>query len=127
MSLESGLYALLSGANTSAGDRIYPERLPQTPTLPAITFDYIDGLPQYHRDGDDLDRIRVQLNLWTQTAGERTTLTEEVRAVTSGYSGAPNGETFLQILWDNIQNGEYDPALNLYSRLIDLIVWHRRN
>lgn len=126
MSLESGVTSLLKGAGTSAGTRVYPERLPQQPTLPAIVFDIIDGVPQYHRDDDDLDRVRVQLGLWAETATARTTLTEEVRTATSGVRGTYGGEVFAEILWDNIQNGEYDPELNLYQRLVDLIVWHRR-
>ena len=65
MSLETALraYVLADAAVTAlAGQPMYPRRLPQGPTLPALVYQRIDTRREHDMDGPDgLPRPRVQV------------------------------------------------------------------
>lgn len=71
MSFSSALYSHLSthaGLSAIVGTRVYPHPMPQNVTLPAVTYQRIDGVRE-----DTFTRavasttVRVQLNAWAKT------------------------------------------------------------
>jgi hypothetical protein len=121
MSLESGLVAILDNANTTAGTRVYPILLPESPTFPAITYQEISQVPQNHRDGNSgLDRARTQINCWGKTFEQARVLANEIRAL----NGSGSGEVTKLFVED--AGDDFDEGTELFLRRLDLVIWHRR-
>lgn len=81
---------LLADADISdlVGTRIHPLTLPQNPTLPAITFQWISGTRSHHYQGPDgLSRPRIQFDCYASTYLEMEELSEALRARMDGFSG----------------------------------------
>jgi len=74
---------------TLAGARMYPRRLPQGPTLPAIAYQRIDTRRQHDMAGPDgLPRARMQLSMWAASVAAAEELAAAVRGRLDGYRGA---------------------------------------
>ena len=85
--LSDGIYAFMS-TTLSVGTEVYPSRLGQGATLPALVYQFIpsDG-PLYTHDGDTgTDVARVQFDCWADTYEAAVALHEELRAAVSGFS-----------------------------------------
>lgn len=92
MSLETALraYVLADPAIAAAvGQRMYPRRLPQGPTLPALVYLRVDTRREHDMDGPDgLPRPRVQVTAWAANVQAATELAALVRVRLDGYRGA---------------------------------------
>lgn len=97
MRIEEALYAHLSthaGLTALVGTRIYPQRLPQTPTLPAVTFFRVSGPTIQDFDGTAKTRARFQLDCWAEgdTAyADAHEVADQVIAALDGYGGQMGG------------------------------------
>lgn len=91
MTIESELrtYTLAgAGVATLVGTRMYARMLPQTPTLPAITYQRVDTRRQHDMAGPDgLPRPRMQVTCWGATPAAAYGLAGAVRARLDGYKG----------------------------------------
>lgn len=116
---------LLADASILAtvGQRIYPIRLPQNPTLPAITYLKVSGLRHYKTNGpQNLSRPRVQIDCWATTYAAALSLAEDVRQALEGYSGAMGTKTVQGTFFENEQEFfEDEPLYYRHSR--DYFVW----
>lgn len=92
MTLETELrtYTLAGTAvAASVGTRMYARKLPQNPTLPAISFQRVDARRLHDMAGPDgLPRPRMQLTCWGKTPAEASDLAAVVRQRLDGYRGA---------------------------------------
>ncbi len=92
MTLETALrsYTLADATVTTlAGIRMYPRKLPQNPTLPALVYQRIDTRRQHDLDGPDgLPRPRVQVAAWASSVAAAWELANAVRVRLDGYRGA---------------------------------------
>jgi len=92
MSLETALraYVLADAAIAAAvGARMYPRRLPQVPTLPALVYQRIDTRRLHDLDGPDgLPRPRVQITVWAANVQGATDTAALVRGRLDGFRGA---------------------------------------
>lgn len=119
MSVESKLKTLLGANVTVAGlvsDRIYPMVLPQNPTLPAITYTRIVGLPVYSIYGySGLNNAHVQVDCWASTYSGAKAL---AAAVTAAISSAT---TFKGVMVGDRDMFEDDVLL--YRVSMDWSLW----
>ena len=92
MTLETALrtYTLADATVTAlAGIRMYPRKLPQGPTLPAIVYQRIDTRREHDMQGPDgLPRPRVQVTAWAASVAAAEELAAAVRVRLDGYRGA---------------------------------------
>jgi hypothetical protein len=92
MTLETALRSyVLADATVAAlaGTRMYPRRLPQGPTLPALVYQRVDTRRLHDFDGPDgLPRARVQIAAWAANVQGATDAAALVRARLDGYRGA---------------------------------------
>lgn len=127
--LVEALFTFLSAANTAASDRIYPKRLPQGATLPAITYLLAsDPTEHTHSGPSSLAHPRYQLNCWAEGEGgylAAHSLAEEVRAALDGYRGLPAGVEIQAALSENSRdNDDADTGRHWVS--LDFIIWYTR-
>lgn len=91
MTIEYGLVQRLeddSTVGTLAGDRIYPHKLPQGPTLPAITYARVSGAREKVLKGlSQLARPTFQFDLWAKKYTEMKSLADAIRSSFDGFQG----------------------------------------
>lgn len=95
MSIASDLRAFLLEDSTLAGlvsERIYPDVLPQNPTLPAITFGWAGGMRFHHLTGaSGLSGPRIQFDCWATTYLGAEAVYEALRLALDGFQGDIGG------------------------------------
>lgn len=90
--LEEGLNTRLRAQVTSVANRVYPERLPQNPTYPALTYRAIVDPKGYDHGGPDgTVEARVQITTRSTSYGEMREVDEEVNAALDDFTGSMGG------------------------------------
>ena len=85
MSIPTALYSKLSSLVSS---RVYPIKLPQGVTLPAITYFQVSGVKGYTHDGaDGMERQRYQISCWGVSYKVAKELAESVVTSLNGFTG----------------------------------------
>ena len=121
--LSAGIYSKLS-AGLSVGTRVYPSRLHQGATLPAVVYQLIPSEgPIYTNDGDTLtDRARVQFDCWADTYEGAVALHDELRALISGDSGAWGSVTVDHCFLDSPGQDDDDEKTGTFRRITDALI-----
>lgn len=108
------------------GTRLYPGTLPQSVSLPAVTFKRISRVPVHVRDRRDLlAATRWQFNINGRTYAEVDAVANQLKLTLQAYTRttAPRVD---RIFIDNERDDD-EPAfddLNYYRRIVDAIIWH---
>jgi len=107
------IFARLNGA-TTAGNRVHPMYLPQSPTYPAVSYFQVSST-QTHAMGNDVDlwRVRMQVDVWGDTYASARILADEVRARLSRWKGTQDDVRVIDILFDD-EDTPLDPDMQLY-------------
>ncbi|MGB0889859.1 MAG: DUF3168 domain-containing protein [Solirubrobacterales bacterium] len=106
--------------------RIYPLKLPQNPTFPAITYRVISDVPEYDLEGEaGLSHARIQIDCYgASSSGEdpydvARALGLEVRAALSAYQGTVDGVEFQTSFVVGGPRTVYADRLEQYFESID--------
>lgn len=102
--IDAGLVALLqanAGLEALIGTRIYPDVLPDEPTLPAITYQFLGGnsKPTFNTSG--MQKLRVEFNCWSAswpqggTKAQAAAVRDALVAALNGYQGTLTDGTRL--------------------------------
>ena len=106
------------------GTRLYPLILPQDPTVPAITFQWISGQRAHAADGAvGLASPRVQFDCWAETYLDVEATFEALRKRLDGFQGAA-GTSRIQGAFFETERDSYDDKVRLYGRSVDFFVWY---
>lgn len=114
--IEFALYSFLSNVTAITalvGDRITPMERGQGEALPAVTYQTISNVPDYHLGGESgHSAARIQIDCWADTYLAVKQLAEEVRLAVSGHVGTWNEHAITGVLVED--NGDLpesvDPA-----------------
>ena len=127
--LEEGIAAFLIADATIHGevaDRIYPLMIPQGATLPCLTYQRISTPRIVTHDSSgatgDLTSPRFQFDAWGVTQKAVKAISDALRAVLHGKTGATGGVTIRAALAEN-EAPEFDPESELYRSRSDYIIW----
>ncbi len=122
--IEEQLSAYLSSAMlTSAiiGDRVYPSRLPQGVTLPAVTYRKISGMREYTQSGPaGIAQPRFQVTCWADSYLLSKQLANAVRQDLEGSARQVGDALFLQNEIDL-----YEPEAQIDTVVLDFLIGHR--
>ena len=117
------------GAGTSA--RIYAEKLPQKPTLEAITFNLISTPQRVHAFGSDpgLVQARWQVDAWGNTWKESRLLAAAIRGNGAGnafsrFRGTQDTTVVDDILLDN-ELATFEDESGTYRTTQDYLIWYQ--
>lgn len=133
MRAERVIYTLLTGSSAVTdlvGAKIYPGRIPQNITMPAISYEMVSGMemaPINAQAGGVLLRSRVQVNVLARTYEEVKTIQEAIRHVLIFKSGLIAAVRVIGITRDLIGPDERDDELGLYMQGIDYLLIHDEN
>ena len=131
MSVEEALYSILSNDTEVAAlvsARIYPNLLPESATLPALTYQELTGPRQHTMDGPvGTVRFRFQINCWASTYAVADELSTEVRKALDDYSGTVESQYihFVEMLdeADAMENIAGLDVIKKYGKRLDFYIW----
>lgn len=117
----AGLTALV-GSGSAA--RIYPELLPQSPTMPAVTYQMISNVREERHRGQTGDaRPRFQFTCWAATALSAAAVATQVRLAVMGMTGTV-ASVVIKGVWNAGETRGYEPDTARYFASIDLFISH---
>jgi hypothetical protein len=111
--------------------RIYPEKLPQNGTLPAITYQIVSGPRDYTQDGPDrVVTFRIQLDIYGATAAAAIALRDAIESSISGKHNVRFGSPSVKVqgVFINNERSRYDAQLDVdpaggpYRKILDLSI-----
>lgn len=125
MSIESAFRTLLANDAAVAAlvsARIYPRKLPQNPTLPALTYFRVSTLSEFSHDGPALEGPLFQVSVWSKSAEQAQQLALAVKRAANGFrgfvGGVEIGGTFLRNHFEL-----YEDTTEIYHHPLDFRVW----
>lgn len=129
--LEEALLSRLAnygGLSALVVARIYPMILPQKPTLPAVTYQRIDGeresgMTQEH----GMAHPRMQVDCWAATYSAAKAVATQVRGALQRWSGTVAGVTVLDSFLESDRD-LYEPGTggqDIFRVSLDFLIWHR--
>lgn len=126
MPFEEGLFAYLDahpGLTVEVGSRIYPVKLPQLPTFPAVTYTRI-STPRLHAfERSLLPHPRFQFDCWAESYSRAKDVAAQVRAALNIYRGAMGAYTVQVSIVDD-ERDMYDPETKLWHVIVEAIIWY---
>lgn len=117
---------LINDATLAAlvGSRVYPVRLPQAPTLPAVTYQRASTrFVGSHGGTDGLGVVRYQLTAFADTYEEASAVAEAVRLAIEGWSDPSGGVDRVQAAIPTNQVDLIDPETDRYMIPLDVMIW----
>jgi len=130
MNLDEALYARLStyaGLIALTSTRIYPMELPQTPTLPAITY-YRVNAPTEHVMGEttsSAERATYRIQCWGETMTSARAVEAQVIAALDAFAGLLGGATGVRCWVTRTNSLDLDdPDTTWMRRILDFELWN---
>jgi hypothetical protein len=124
---------LIADAALSAmvgGERVFPVVLPQGVTAASIVYTRISGQGDHDMSGPSgLNRVRVQIDAWSQDADEADALARLIKARLDGFSGpislggSPEASVTVQGAFFDTQRDDYDSEAEMHRVSQDFLCW----
>lgn len=120
--MRSDFRALLLSDTDIAGEvaaRVYPLKLPQQPTYPAITYQVIsDQSEQLLEGADRIRRARIQVDIWDDDISKCEEIAGFVRTLLDGQDNT-QGSTRFRATWLDNEQDLYEESIEKYRILSD--------
>ena len=113
------------GLSALIGSRVYPDQLPQRPTLPAVTYQRVSTkfYPTRDESHASLERPRFQFDVWANSKANCRNVAQQLR------SAIPEMMQFvdLDVQFATLQNeiDVIEPQTQQFRSIIDVFIWHR--
>lgn len=128
MSFYQDLYTYLqtqAGLTALVSTRMYPVRMPQSPTLPALVIQKVARAREYSQSGDsNLANPTYQIRCWAETHEDAVALQVQVEGALSAFSGTMGSETVYSAFIENVID-DFEEETGLYSQIVDVDFWHK--
>lgn len=130
MELEAGLQQFVLAdptVSSLATGGISPILLPDTPLLPAATYQRISTVTLNTMTSNvALTQVRMQFDTWAKSYADARSLASAIISVLEGYSGTlPNGVYIANVALDS-QIDLYESTARLYRNSVDFLIWFSR-
>ena len=111
-------------------ERIYPIALPESVTLPAVTYQVISTTAiQAHGTASELPRHRYQIAAWAGTYAGAAQVADRVKVLLDGYRGSWGTAAYLTDIEHCLftdQRDFKDPDTGLFQRQQDFFVMYQK-
>ena len=106
------------------GTRLYPKKLPQKPTLPAVVYHRISGPREHSMDGSSgLAHPRFQFDMYGRTYAAAKDVSDKMRLALDAFKGTIGGVDINGAFLEDDSDG-YDDDLEIYWFQADYEIWH---
>ena len=106
--------------------RMYPGKMPQTPTMPLLVYQRVSGPREHDMDGAaGIANPRIQIDAWASTYTGAKALSTAVRKRIDGYSGdvgSPAVDVIVAMLLSD--RDLYDDETELWRVSMDFEIMH---
>lgn len=110
--------------NTLVSGRIYPDRLPDPPVLPATVYQRVSAPRDAAYDGPlGFNWSRYQFDTWALTRAEARSVARELSRAMLGFSGMM-GVTHVAIPSQPQDIDMYETETGYYRVMSEYIIWH---
>lgn len=116
------IYSRLTGdsnVNALTSTRVYPYHLPQSPTLPAVTYQIISRVPT--EANTEIFETRLQLDCWASTYDGAHTLANLVQSSLRFYRVQDGDNNMILSIYDANQGDAYDDEQEIWRVIVDVI------
>lgn len=133
MHVEDAVLAYLksyAGLTALVGGRIYPEEVPETETLPAVTYILVSNVPIHTLDGKvTLERPVYQYTAYAETKAVARAVAAQIALALSDYHGTLSGVAVQKIELQNemstlISSG--DGTVKTYTHDLEFEITYER-
>lgn len=125
--VEDALYdRLVNYGDLSAliGDRVHPVKLPQNPTLPAVSYVKISAAREVLMGADPGMASPVfQFDCWAETYTEAKDVCTRLRQALERYNGVNAGVTIHDCYIVN-ETDAFESPVETFHVMLDVQVWH---
>ena len=121
MSIGTLLYSHLSadaGISALVGTRIYPVQMPQTPTLPAISYGRISNTAQFGTT--NVRETRYQVDCWAASYASVQSVAMAVKAALEEWTDTDQTPA-VKMAWVFSELDDYEAETELYRVSIDIM------
>ena len=126
MSFEEGLFEHLdnhAGLSMEVDSRIYPVKLPQRTTLPAVTYTRL-ATPLLHEfEATLLPHPTFQFDCWAATYARAKEVAEQIIIALDLYRGAMGAYTVEQSIVQT-ERDTFDPETEIWHTMVDVEIWY---
>ena len=117
--------AATAGLTALVSTRIYPDLMPQPPTLPAVVYQMISNVREERHGGQTGDaRPRFQVTCWASTALAAAAVAVQVRLAVMAMSGTIAAVAVIGA-WNAGESRGYEPDTLRHFVAVDFFVAHR--
>lgn len=121
MSIESSLINVLeghAGLTALVSTRIYPDQLPDNPTLPAVVYQRVATMHDKASGKVPLRRVRFQIDVWSDRRLDTVNVGAQLHDVIDMQSASG-----IVAMFPEDDHDEFDADARLYRRRIDIYAW----
>lgn len=126
MSFEEGLFEYLdnhAGLSVEVDSRIYPVRLPQQTTLPAVTYIRLVTPLLQKFEVSVLPHPTFQFDCWAATYARAKDVAMQVIIALNRYRGAMGAYT-VEASVVQTERDAYDPDTGIWHTILDVEIWY---
>lgn len=109
-------------------DRVYPKKLPQGPTFPAVVYHRVGtGRAMSQAGVDGLAEARFQFDCHARTYAQARELAEKLRLALVDFQGSMGGVGGVQVdgVFHDSELDDYDDDFQVYTYITDLTFLHQ--
>lgn len=120
--IEESLNQWLQANIALAGTRVYPRSLPQNPTLPALTYLGVSGIPWHtHQGTSGIETARFQISCWAERYLAAKQLADQVILNLDCFTGDMAGTT-IQACFKLNEVDLGDEAIGYHQIAVDFLI-----
>ncbi len=124
--VEEVLVTRLGAQVTLVSNRVYPLILPQSPTLPALTYQGIGGTRiEGMTEGTGLIRPHLQIDAWGETYESARDVIVQVEAALDRWADATTNPVILDCFALREPLADFERETRQYRVSMDFEIWHR--
>ena len=125
MTIRDDIYSRLTTGSTALtaliGTRAYRTKLPQNPTLPAVTYWKVSGNRLHDLTGPvGVSDPRVQVSCWARAADDAEDVAEAVRVTLDGWTSTGGVQASELVNETDL----YDDDVEVYQIALDFVLMH---
>lgn len=118
MSEAGDIVAWVTNEVAAIDGRIHPIILPDTPTLPAITYQLVSEPQDPTQDGPGMAEPRYRFKVWASSYVELGTVVAELKAAFNGRHDGPFRSSFVEASVE-----DFDRGTKRFWRVVDVVGW----
>jgi hypothetical protein len=119
--INKAIFTILSEGDTLAGDRIYPEIIPQNINETCVRYtEIVRNIVRTFNKEDNGHESLFQIDCFSRKKTDAQALATEISDILEGYAGAVGDVTILSTLLENAARSDYDEETKDFIVMLEI-------